>query len=125
VGPIGGGGCVSKYALRTCKQASISIMLHIKQETTSTGTSFFRKFPGAETHIPIRTANQFWGFREELMHGAAACAWQWGGPGLLWGGDPSKHGPLVIMQPAVCLPGSCGLLLALLALVHSSATAVG
>jgi len=31
--------CVSKYALRTCKQASISIMLHIKQETTSTGTS--------------------------------------------------------------------------------------
>jgi len=27
--------CVSKYALRTCKQASISIMLHIKQETTS------------------------------------------------------------------------------------------
>jgi len=28
--------CVSKYALRTCKQASISIMLHIKQETTTT-----------------------------------------------------------------------------------------
>jgi len=33
-------------------------MLHIKQETTSTGTSFFRKFPGAGNHIPIRIALQ-------------------------------------------------------------------
>jgi len=64
--------CVSKYVLLTCKQASISITLHVKQETTSTGTSFFRKFPGAENHIPTRIA----------LQKTSVCVCVWGGGGV-------------------------------------------